>query len=951
MGYHLNLKDKRMKYILNIKDFKNVPKLNEAGNMDYSNRTHFSESLLGRGMNKFFSSAKKTYIQQVLFRQLAQKIENEYFKGILAAMAFENAEIKQKAKSSNTACNVEVISLANEAVTISADEDDGVFTYTLINNTKSNQYKAKITPEDDKATAEPAEINPLGDEKMKFIITAEDGTKKEYLLQSNLAKSNDTDIELVSVNKADKNLYKIEDGFTDNDIVKGIRTYDITSVKQDELIGSKITMKPVNEKAKIEPVGEQELSIVDGKTVALKYKVTAEDGTVKDWTINIIAVANISKNELIKYVDKNVANVKANYDTALATIEKADLSSENSLAIALNIESENLSKLVAEIKKEECNDKDYGLIVQAVKHIDGIIKKVNEVYPEPGENLKNALIKFEKVKNDLDAKKPESGTEISDEDYKKKVSVKPEKPLSKEEIVKYLTELTQNVNSKIDKLKADGKYTDEIDKMKNQLLQIAHPDKAETVDINQVKAAYKKFEEVLANIKEMNQYKSYNSSYYDFIYEKKSLDVKNKINEFYNIINEELIDEEFLYENVKIRDIMKGATKLKKKELKDAYAKYGKIDVSKLDAEDMANKFRTNPKLREEATMYVDKEALKGIQLGAEITYDTARYKDQRNDVYSRVNFTTTEPDMLKLKNVWMKKIAKAKSDFAPFFVDDAGNFPKILDPVALVNSDETFRKSFNQYDYKKNGVSTPPPKETQNALKFKGANITASSTGIITISINRSLIGLVVKKVEVDNVPISGKNEKKFVYRYLFVIDFDALNKENLQNKSSDDIKTIINNHKFLRNEKGEIISASGNETIPTDIKILFDEILTIDKNLINNTIHSNNFIFENFDIANLASLKVVQTINFRQNGIKNEQAKTYVVEVSNNKVSKVIDIAKLEDNPEKYIFKVSISTTYIISKEGFAEWGITDQADLDKIIKLQIPVITTIFEKIFKK
>lgn len=82
-----------MKNLLSKKDFKQLKVVNES--MDFSNNTGWSESLVGRAVNKLFSFGK-TLTDKVVLNNLQKKLENEYFKGVLRAYAKNNKELKKQ---------------------------------------------------------------------------------------------------------------------------------------------------------------------------------------------------------------------------------------------------------------------------------------------------------------------------------------------------------------------------------------------------------------------------------------------------------------------------------------------------------------------------------------------------------------------------------------------------------------------------------------------------------------------------------------------------------------------------------------------------------------------------------------------------------------------------------------------------------------------------------------
>lgn len=151
-------------------------------------------------------------------------------------------------------------------------------------------------------------------------------------------------------------------------------------------------------------------------------------------------------------------------------------------------------------------------------------------------------------------------------------------------------------------------------------------------------------------------------------------------------------------------------------EEKDMMKAYGKLDFGALDNKGIMKKFIDNPELRKKAVILVNKEAIKEIQLRAGWLYDEqygassvdGKYADKRSGVYNRINWTTTEPDMAKIGNNWQKKIKKVTSNYLPFFSDESGRFPAGLDPISLVRSDIAWRGKYDEFTDANLGVLPP---------------------------------------------------------------------------------------------------------------------------------------------------------------------------------------------------------------------------------------------------
>ena len=94
----------------------------------------------------------------------------------------------------------------------------------------------------------------------------------------------------------------------------------------------------------------------------------------------------------------------------------------------------------------------------------------------------------------------------------------------------------------------------------------------------------------------------------------------------------------------------------------------------------------------------VNHELIKEIGYKADALYNLDNYKDERSDkIYSRVNFSTTQPDKKKLHNKWNILCSQIKGKYTPYFSTN-GIFPGHLDPQALLYADKTFRDKYEEF-------------------------------------------------------------------------------------------------------------------------------------------------------------------------------------------------------------------------------------------------------------
>lgn len=323
-----------------------------------------------------------------------------------------------------------------------------------------------------------------------------------------------------------------------------------------------------------------------------------------------------------------------------------------------------VNSMLGKIDASKATENDKALLQHVSK---GISNELSVVGDESKKAILNKLLSevTELMKNIKGEKT------ISDQEYKDELNKKNK-----------LNELTRNYYSIVSKLKS--KYPakkDEISHISKKFIKDIHPDTAKSVD--QAKQSYNSFIKWANELKKQKQ-----ESFGDL------LDVAEKLYEEATTALAKVQPK-----NDKIAKI----DSLKLNKLYDDLGddnKLGEINVTEFDPLKAYNSMtdETKKKFKQKLVSNVNKESIKEIQLRAEWMYDEEKYKDKRSDVYSRMNWTTTGPDMAKLKNTWLKMISNTKAKYLPFYGDENGNFPKDLDPIALVESDKAFRQKFDQY-------------------------------------------------------------------------------------------------------------------------------------------------------------------------------------------------------------------------------------------------------------
>lgn len=405
----------------------------------------------------------------------------------------------------------------------------------------------------------------------------------------------------------------------------------------------------------------------------------------------------------------------------------------------------------------------------------------------------------------------------------------------------------------------------------------------------------------------------------------------------FNKYYSEFLNETKSYQNYeKINESKVGKIELKKlfghkRETDQEFLKvFGKQKLEELDFDKLVEIF-SDPENNTVLRNSVNKEALKEIQIKAEWLYDTEKWKDARDDVYSRVNWSTTHPDMKKLESSWKKMVANVKAAYNPIFsagtttkseggtVVKTGNFPQELDPIALVNSDKNFRQNFRQYG--ENGDYTRGLKYTSETSKKTPSDITTglkltevknglpdNNLGILVIkTTTKKTAGILVYKFKIDNA---------HCWVFCGLIDYENLAKES-NGKNYDDVKNLIKQYTY--SEAGQITDDELKKLflvlrpLNKDYGITIDsgklfEILVASQNAYSpadNNPNSKNFI--QCSIYNNSNAWISET---------NSQESTTKLNIE-----KVIDINKI-DQSKKDIYKIYFKICEVFSIRTKEDW-----------------------------
>jgi len=220
---------------------------------------------------------------------------------------------------------------------------------------------------------------------------------------------------------------------------------------------------------------------------------------------------------------------------------------------------------------------------------------------------------------------------------------------------------------------------------------------------------------------------------------------------------------------------------------------------------------------------HVNNETLKVIALKAVALYDP-EYGQAKEGIYSRVNFRTTDADRTKIENKWLQMISQVKAKYMYCFSMN-GSFPQSLDPIGLMNSDKSLRKSFQEYGTQaKDAVKETKPKDGNDDLNkptlntYQLANLGLSigkikEFGILTLQSSKWTLGLLIKKIIYN---------KKIAYMLLDYYKWEEILKNvSLEENKTDDVNDILKNNKYLNPIEDKNIS---DDVLLNILKILGD-------------------------------------------------------------------------------------------------------------------------------
>ena len=816
----------------------------EGQGMDFSNRTGWSQSLVGRAINKIFSFGK-TIVDKMVLSSLKEKLENEYFKGVMRAVA-QNNIAKENIQKANLMVSVYLIK-KEDVEKIKTDFDSvekheptfnkNTFKFSLP-NLNFDDWMFVVIPESEvKINTEDVKIKY--NEKVKFEISdTEEKSKEEYYI---LCESTETKNALPekTTTQNGMQLYKPDQNVT---IIKN-------NVKEKDI--------------KVKDVSDDIIKSVDGQS----YPATIEIG-------NDLKMSGSVPTDLYKILEGILTN--------LQTLKKHK--HYDKFKNEINNEINNLKKLYINnnLTKDE--------LTKVANRVAELILKMNE-----------------------------TELALTSKSYKSYNDFIIEKKLNEEQ--KALTTGNGTIAN------TNQTNATPINNQGNTTSNKQNKDGIQDATIVQTQAQTAQAQTVQAQSDEQKEY-----------------DVKIEVEQSDSYEEQTpRITVGSIFNTGKLTDADKDLKK-----------EYGSLKLGEINSESLLKNFQENPKLRKLAISLVNKEALKEIALRAAWLYDNEKYKDKRVDIYSRVNFATTGTDMNKLKNNWLKKVAATKAQYTPFFADESGNFPGELDPIALMNSDETFRTKFNQYDeneLRQNGnvgpvVGTKDATPASALIKYGKLNPGAANTDnfglfvLKTTAPNRRRVGMLYQNL--------GRKDE-FIFKFVGLIDYDNLDKELKDNMTEQQTKDLIKKYHYTETDGVREFSSPFPDD-DNEIKLIYKAYRgqkDLLKKATNSEVKSKDFTVGYFKTKNIITggpQRPNQIILFTKDNWNTVE--TYISKIEKGDVVSYELLESLNNpTPDKYHFSFNVDKVYSIGSEVTKSvWGIvTLDSDKKRNEKLKDPNIFT--------
>jgi hypothetical protein len=908
-----------MKNLINQKEFKKNNlndnfNINEAAGsgMDFSNRIGWSESLLGRAINKIFSFGAFMYEKKVL-TGLKQELDDQYLRGILRALADFNVNASDITSANNMMLiNIKLINknTKSEITDFSIIDQINKYEIRIPDTEKIENYILEITPDNENCIVTPSKIENITSKDIECEVKDKNGKVKKWKIEI-LTFSEKRKDSNVSFNVVIKD---IENGKIINEFSSHVNdTYIYKIDKSPEKYTLMIITISKNAKIKHDD------NIYDNKFESdlksdqkeIKFTIISESEDEKDFIIKLENVNDEVKPSngteiMLKYNNKSyiiiddnkplLLNQKEFINNILIDIEK-DIENKNIKDVDYSLfdllknkvqeEIDNLKNLNDEQKTQfDLKDEQINIMIEFLEEIKtSIDEKINKIKNDVNTSKKIDYDKFNKLLDTPTEKLLSSGNVPVINDNNKQIK-------------NYINNISNTV-----KIKNINDYSKACNDIFNKLNNY-------NIDKDKI--------QVIKN-KAQNNIKNLNSSQLKVKLTEIVNDINNIINEGYEYNNYELLTERKVSINKAFSD-MKSDNKLK-----HAMDLYGDINVLSLDPQKIFNLFQKNPDLRNKAIKYVDKEALKEIQLRAEWVYDTEKYKDKRSDVYSRVNFTTTENHKKKLENLWKRYVMDVKSVYRDFYMNDSGYIPKDIDPFYLVKNDMDFTDKFNNYskselnEYYRNkkqinpidrtNVYTNTTEELKEILKVSVVSkLNDGSIGLIRISEISTLNGedgnyildmaFIAEFNNISNYP---------TYRLIKAVDYEKIydSYTKLKNENNPNIETVMKD--VIKNNSFNINKVDDSNP---KLKILCERMFLHEKDehvLSKNNININNInVNSNFGIV-LICANSMNYKNHDQRIVTNTYGNVLLLNRNENNWSAFLSEYKEKDNIQTNLIKNS--------------------------------------------
>lgn len=527
-----------------------------------------------------------------------------------------------------------------------------------------------------------------------------------------------------------------------------------------------------------------------GVLIALsKQGVAIEDVTDKSSLSVDVYIVNKSSNEktnipinkenkyITKIKDSNFNNYKIviekRYDYQVITPEIIDnpvdankftvIAGDKKVTFDVLLENESSQTLV----HEQPINKKYDIFDEIIPIVDKQIELIKKEPKQLSMDTTATGVANTNVNNEIQLKQLE---------YIKSELVKMNKaiPTSDDKIIpdkEYYTKKSQEVNEIYND--KNTKKTEALNRYYKFIINRIHPDK---YDISE-KLNKKTIDDMVRLFKGLAEMGNVTTE---------SFLITSIFESFITIVEDKYSSNSIVNEKYNFNDIINSGAKISP-DAKKALDKFGKVKYDEFNIDYVIDSFNKYKKLKNIAVDSVNKEALKEIQLQAEWMYDTNKYGDKRSGIYTRVNWTLTEPDAMQLENIWKVKVAEAKKTFSPLFSDSNGNFPNSLDPLTLLKSDQAYINNMNKLpksEYNKHSIIGGTP-DRMMPLSVDESN----GLDILTIVKNKG-----INNGEFGMFKISEPTSNK--HYYLIILKL----KNDIQNVHCYKILGIVDNESLLR-------------------------------------------------------------------------------------------------------------------------------------------------------